>query len=440
MGLLDRVKALPATVRSKRPGVDHVVRAYGRYSAEAGDRLAASVALPGFLSFFPLLAIAFFVLGFVLTGSGSAQRSVLDAVSGYVPGLLCTTAPAVPQFPCGPNQLDIAKIGAARNAAGVIGILGLLIAGTGWVDALRAGIRSIWHQNIKDGNVVVVKLRDTLILAGLGLGLLISLSVSGFAGSATSTVLSLLDLEGSAAGDVGVKLVGYVVTIAVNLGLFLFLFSALPRVQAPRRRVLRGSLLAAVGFLLLQLVGATYLKRTTSNPVYGSFAAIVGLAIWVNLLCRFVLFCAAWTVTAPYDSDVAPSGTASAEAARKAGIPVEYAGGGTDDPATSYGGGAPSPLRAALSGQPPPQAEPVGAGTVAGDGAGAPIPAGPRAGHRVGAGLAALSQTPAEGEEVPHASAARAAGHAAVGFVAVSLGGVVLANGRALLRVLRGRG
>ncbi len=43
------------------------------------------------------------------------------------------------------------------------------------------------------------------------------------------------------------------------------------------------------------------------------------MLIWINLVSRFVLFAAAWAVTAPYDEDVPPSGTATEEVALAAG-------------------------------------------------------------------------------------------------------------------------
>lgn len=461
MGILADVKAAPARLRRRRPAIDHLVRAYGRYAADAGDRLAASVALPGFLSFFPLLALAFFVLGFVLTGSLDTQRSVLDATRDYIPGLLCSSK--VPGFACASGQIDIAELGKARAGAGVIGVVGLLITGTGWVDALRAGLRSVWHQNVLAGNVILVKLWDTLILAGLGVALLASIAVSGVTNSATSFVLDQVGLEGSVVGNIGVKLIGYVVSIAVNVALFLFLFAVLPKVQTPIRKVVRGALLAAVGFLVLQLLGAVYIKHTTGNPVYGTFAAIIGLLIWINVICRFTLFCAAWTVTAPYDSDVAPSGTSSPELAEQAGLPREYAGGGPDDPATTVGGGAPSPLRAAVQGRAPSQADDPGEQAAAAQRATEAAPPvaptdGGRAGRRGSAGrrawaAGATAATPpgrrkgralpagatpaATGGNVPHAGAARAAGRVGVGLVAVGSAGVVTAALRHLRDVVR---
>jgi membrane protein len=60
---------------------------------------------------------------------------------------------------------------------------------------------------------------------------------------------------------------------------------------------MRGCLFGAVGFEVLKLVGTYFVGHTMRNPVYASFAVIVGLLIWINLVSRFILFTAAWTAT-----------------------------------------------------------------------------------------------------------------------------------------------
>ena len=59
-------QALLTRVRAQRPALDHLVRAFGRYQADAGDRQAAAVTFFGFLSFFPVLALATSVLSYAL--------------------------------------------------------------------------------------------------------------------------------------------------------------------------------------------------------------------------------------------------------------------------------------------------------------------------------------------------------------------------------------
>src|SRR3954471_24803759 len=329
------------TGRARRPFVDHMVRAFSRYQADGGDRLAASVTYFGFLSFFPLIALAFSVAGFIVDAYPDAQQKVAEEINSFLPGLS--------------DKLDVTTIGNAKVATGIIGLAGLLFAGLGWVDALREAVRTIWHHNVKAGNFVVKKLVDIGVLAGLGLTLLASVAVTGVSSAAMTWFLDLVGLDDNSVARIGLRLAGIALALVVDLAVFLYLFTRLPRLNTPFKRVFKGALLGAVGLEILKVIGSLLVSRTTNNPVYGAFAVVVGLLIWINLVSRFMLFTAAWTVTAPYDTDVPPSGTADPESARAAGIPEQYADHDPDNPPTTAGDGAPAPLAAAIQGETPPQ-------------------------------------------------------------------------------------
>jgi membrane protein len=340
-------KAALSRVRESRPSVDHLIRAAQRYQADTGDRLAAAVTFFGFLSFFPLLALSVSLLALFL--GDDAVGTVVDQVDNYAPGLA--------------GQLGLEDLLRDNTRAGVTGLLslaGLLFAGLGWIDALRQAIRTIWHQNVRAGSFLKKKALDVVILAGLGATLILSVLVSAAAGAFTDVFLGLVGLEGSTPASIALTVLGTVLALFTSTLIFLYLFIRLPRLETPWRRVLKGAFLAAVLFEVLKRVGAIYIERTTENPLYGAFAVVVGLLVWINLVSRMLLFCAAWTVTAPYDSDVAPSGTADPEQARKAGIPQEFADDHPDQPPALQKDGAPSPLRAAVQGARPPQDEPSG--------------------------------------------------------------------------------
>ena len=417
--------ALFARAREKRPALDHLVRAFGRYTADAGDRQAASVTFFGFLSFFPILALATAVLSFAL--GDDAVGEVVEQVNSYAPGLA--------------EQLELEEILGSDRAAGVAGLLGLaglLYSGLGWVDALREAVRAIWHHNVKEGNFLVKKAKDVLILLGLGATILLSVAISAATGAFTGFALELVDLQDSTIATVLAKVVGVALGLLTSTGLFLFLFWRLPKVQSPFRKVAQGAVLAAVLFEVLKRVGAFYIERTTANPLYGSFAVVVGLLIWINIVSRMLLICAAWTVTAPYDSDVEPSGTASVAAAEKAGIPTEFADQDPDDPPTLQEDGAPSPLAAAVQGQTPSQDVAEGRGSRDDQDDGTPVRGGRRvealhdrdasgsggSGRRrsaAGGSAPAGSGAPTRGEV-----AVRQAAQFGVGVIGVGLVGVAL--------------
>lgn len=285
--------------RQRLPMLDHLIRAYQRYQADTGDQLAASVTFYWFLSLFPILLLAISLMGYLY--GADAQSRVSSVLGGYLPAPLVHTIG---------STLENAKA-----KAGVLGLLGLLLSGLGWIDALRQAIRSIWHHHVQAGNLVVRKLADIVILVGLFVTVGASVVVTGAATAASGAVLELLGVAQTPLARVFTTALAYLLAGAADTALFLFLFTRLVRVRGPLRRVLRGALFGALGFAVIKWAGAFYVTRTTSKgeATYGTFAVVVGLLLFLNLVSRFLLFTAAFTVTAPYDSDVAPSGTASAQ-------------------------------------------------------------------------------------------------------------------------------
>lgn len=347
MNLLTRVTDAFARVREKAPWLDHLVQAGQRYQADQGNQYAAAVTYFSFLSLFPLLLLTVSVLGFVLADRPDLTDKVIKGISDTLPG----------------QSSDVIDgVISARKAVGVVGLLGLLYSGLGWVANLRTAIRTVWHQNVNAGNIITSKLHDLVILAGLGLALVTSVAISGAGNAATSWVIETLRLDGIVGSGVLTRVVTIAIAMTANVVIFLYLFIRLPRVQTPWRRVLKGAIFAAVGFEILKLIGAYYIARTTANATaaYGTLGVVIGALVWMNIVARFVIFAAVWTVTGPYDDDVAPSGTADPQTARKAAIPEEFAedsapaSGASGDPTPGIRqvDGAPTPLTPALTGKP----------------------------------------------------------------------------------------
>ena len=331
---MNRIKEIFGRERRTRPLVDHLVRMYQRYQADGGDRLASSVTFYWFLSLFPILLIAVYVTRQAL--GDSAGRQITSNLGPYLGDAAAKSVATVVQHSAG--------------TAGLIGLAGTLLSGLGWIEALREAIRTMWHQNIKAGNIITRKIADVVALVGLFGVIAASVVVSGAATAATNNVLDLLGLSASLGAKTVTFVLSYVLGALIDVAIFLWLFVRLAKVPTPVRQVLKGAVFGAVGFEVLKFFGAFYIGRTTSKgeATYGTFATVVGLLLFLNLVSRLVLYTAAFTVTAPYDDDVAPSGTADPEQARKAGVPEEYA----EQDLYVTEDGAPTPLAPALRDDP----------------------------------------------------------------------------------------
>lgn len=280
----ERFRAVLGTARIRWPWFDHLVRTFQRYQIQSGDRLAGAISYFAFLSFFPIIALAFAVFGYFLSIRPDATETLRKAINQYLPGLA--------------DKLPIQEIADSRTSAGVIGLLGLLYAGLGAIDALRGALREISMTTEPPLNFLLAKLRDLSALVLLGTTMVASVLVGGFATQAGGTVAEWLGLSESAVGRGTIWLVGVTVSVLADVVVFLIILRWLGRSRQPLRVLLRGALFGAVGFALLKQLAALLLSHILNNPVYGVFAVVVGLLVWINLSARVIMYTAAWTATA----------------------------------------------------------------------------------------------------------------------------------------------
>jgi len=274
------VKTLFARFKASR-----LWRAWQRYNAARGNVLAAGIGYFAFFSIFPAVALAFTVFGFVLRGHPELLQSVADGLSAYLPGFIQD-----PKHPDGLIPVQ-APQAAALTITGVISFVTLVLAGMGWLGAVREGIRAVFGAQGPVGNMVTTKLRDLGVLLTLGLGIALSSVLTSGVGVAAGWIAKGLGLS-----DRGwvVQLAGFAVSVLADTALMLVLLLVLSGVQAPWRALSQGALVGGVGFSLLKLTAGTLLSRVTANPLFASIAIVVGLLFWLNLVGRLTLLAAAW--------------------------------------------------------------------------------------------------------------------------------------------------
>ena len=159
MSLVPQAKERVRVVRSRSAVVDHAVRALDRQSEVLGGQLAAAITYYGFLSFFPLLALAFSLVGYLSGAVPGAGLMETPDIEDAFPSLIGT----------GPGQLDIQDVIDARVSAGIIGLLGLAYAGLGWLDSVRDALRRVFGTAGDRPSLVRRKLVDVVVLSMLGL-------------------------------------------------------------------------------------------------------------------------------------------------------------------------------------------------------------------------------------------------------------------------------
>jgi membrane protein len=281
-------------VRKRRPFIDHLARMQQHYGGVQAAQQAGAVTYYAFLSIFPILAIAFFVVGRVAEFYPSAQADLITAVNS----LFGSSDPDKPGglIGDGANQISVETVQNAASTAGIFGAIGLLYAGLGWLSAMRGALGVVFEQERQEHpNFVVGKLFDLVSLVVIGAVLLLSVALAGFVTGFTDVVLGWVHLEDDS--EWLVELIGRLIAFVANVVLFYALFKILARPHVPDRSLWSGALLGAVAFEALKAASFLLLASTKSSPAVQAFGIALILLVWINYTSRGTLYAASWANT-----------------------------------------------------------------------------------------------------------------------------------------------
>jgi membrane protein len=265
MSLSDTLQAIDRR-QQQTPGVGFIAAVYKKFSDDQAGQLAALIAYYAFVSIFPLLLVFVTILGFVLQGHPSDQEKIVHGTLG--------------QFPILSDSLKLHAL-KGSGVALAIGIAGTLLAGMGITSAAQNALNGIWDVPHKSRpNFLSSRLRSLGMLAVLGTLMVVSTAAAGFVGSSSHGAVTVV--------------AGVLVAFAVNVALFMATFKLLTAADVSWRDLLPGVIVAAVLWQLLQHLGGYYVDHTLKHtePLYGTFAVVLGLLAWLYLGAQLVIFAA----------------------------------------------------------------------------------------------------------------------------------------------------
>ncbi|MEP6598612.1 MAG: inner membrane protein YhjD [Actinomycetota bacterium] len=282
MGLGRRWKRAKARHR----WLEHLVVAYQRFTENNGNQYAAAITYFSFLAIFPLVLLGVAIAGFVLNSHPDLLKDLSDNITASLPG----------DF--GKKLKDSINTAIAnRTSVGLVGLLGVLITGLGWIGNLRAAYNAVWGVELPKRNAVKKKLSDLLVLIGLGIGAVVSIGITIVGTALSGRVLSALSLDTVPGAQLLAGVASLAIAIVADVLIFAWLLVKLPATEVRFGMVVRGAILAAVGFEVLKVVGTYYIARVNSSPTAGVFGSVIGILVFIDLVSRYQLFCAAWTAT-----------------------------------------------------------------------------------------------------------------------------------------------
>lgn len=329
MSVKERVADRIGRARGRWPLLDHAIRTQEHYSRVNAGAQAGAITYFAFLSFFPILALAFFVVGYIARYYPEAQSNLVDGIEQVFPGMI------------GPDkgQISLRSIENAAAAVGIIGVATLAYSGLGWLSGMRTALQVVFElPRSRQPNFLIGKARDLVTLVAVGATMLVSVGVSGVVTRFSTEVLDLADLDHDFSW--AVDAVAVAVALAASTLLFFVLFTVLARSRTPQRALWQGALLGSVAFEVLKQLSSFLLGSTQRSPAFQAFGIALILLVWINYFSRIVMYAAAWAYT---------SAPARATRARdvpppSAAVPVSAPRRRRVDPRLAFGAGAAAAL------------------------------------------------------------------------------------------------
>lgn len=276
------------------PTVAHLLRMAARFTNRLGMQFAGAVTYFSVLAMVPVLMFAFALAGMALT---EFRPDVLESLKERVLGLIGGAPREVTDTLSGiiDEALD--------NWAGIglVGLLSLAYAGSGWIrnlkSAIRAQFRPAFDAAEDKSNIVVETIKNlaTLILLLIAVG--VTFAIASLATSMTGTVIGWLGHEAVSGIGFATRAISLLVSLLAGWLLFLFLYRVMPQIRPATKAWLIGALIGSVILAVLQYFAGALVGSFLNNPAAALFGPVIVLLLFFNLFARVILLVGAWIAT-----------------------------------------------------------------------------------------------------------------------------------------------
>ncbi len=239
-----------------------------KFGDDRGGQLAALITYYGFLALFPLLLVLVTTLAFFLHDNATLRADLLDS--------------ALADFPVIGAQLRKNVHALGGNGLGlVVGIVVLVWGSLGVAQAAQHAMAEVWSVPVRDRPSFLPRIgRALLLLAVIGLGVV-----------ATTVLAAVATLLPESPVVVGLTIV---VTVALNIALYLLAFRILTPKQVPTRSLRVGAVVGGTAWTALQALGGWLVARQLrhTSELYGFFGIVLGLLFFLFLAAQLVVYAA----------------------------------------------------------------------------------------------------------------------------------------------------
>lgn len=276
--LVDRVTRLTERVMALKP-----VRVLTRFSERDGELLSAGMSFQSVFAVFAAILVSFSIAGVWLRSNTDVLAALIDIINSYVPGLIAEGGLISPD--------------ALRDVefVGWIALVGLVGTAIGWLGFMRQAVRAVFGVPPVTRFFLLQKAIDLGLALGFGLLLVAGGLVSVASTAALDWIAGMLGLEQeSVPVAVGIRGVGILVSVVVNVIALSLIFRVLSAIPIPPRDLLVGAGAGSVVLAALSVASGYLLGGATRNPLLATFAVFIGLLLWLAIVWRVVLLSATW--------------------------------------------------------------------------------------------------------------------------------------------------
>lgn len=263
------------------------VRAFSHFTDVGGSVLSGGMSYQALFAVFAGLWVGFGIFGIFLRSNPALLDAIVEQLNLFVPGLI------------GPNNaVDVQELFSNRalDWTSVLAGASLLWVALNWFTGTRRSIRIIFGLDVKQyRNALLLKLRDLVLAVLFGVAIVASGSLTVFGTDVMGNLFGVLGLSpenwllsglGTATGLVAMFLFDVLVLVAMH--------RFLAEIRLPLWTLVRGCVPGAIGLFVLKMAGSLLLGGASSNPLLATFAVVIGLLLWFNLICRVLLLTASW--------------------------------------------------------------------------------------------------------------------------------------------------
>ena len=246
--------------------IGFIIGVIKKYGDDQCGYKAALLTYYGYLSLFPLLLVATTLLQIVANSHIGISNELLNNITGSSSVL--------------GGQLSVHVTSLHRSGlALVIGLIFLLYGARGVAAAFRSGVNEIWGiTRSQQLGFPKSAINNTLIVIIGGLGLVATVSITGTVAALGHGILP--------------RVLSYLAGVVLLYLLFTYLIRAVLPKHIDAEDTHLASLSAAIGLIVLQIVGGYLLSKLLKNldALYSYFAISLGLLFWLYLQAQVVYY------------------------------------------------------------------------------------------------------------------------------------------------------